>query len=319
MNKTYNVEYEEAPSGNVTFYNYKEPLMRYRDGHGFVGALVFDTASKKIQCHLCGTWHNVLGNHLHREHAMTADIYKKTVGLNKKTALVNEEVRAKLIEHGKTYGGNRKNLRPGGKHTEATKRKIRETLRENRDELKNLRGTCPEQLIDRLQKRYEELGYTPRTKVELPFYESLMSTYGTMKEACMVAGIPYRSPSSTLKRQPKFSEEETVIAVYSFLSKNGRLPKSRELPNGVENAINRYYGGKQKIYIKALTYDGVYRKQSNAYRYTKDELLDFLRRFEKIHGRRPSYSDSKRGLLPGLSRYSYNFGSWKNALQLAFN
>jgi hypothetical protein len=71
------LEYEEAPSGSVYFYNYKEPLMKFEEGFGFIGALVFDDTTDKIQCHFCGEWFEALGNHINREHNMRAAEYKK--------------------------------------------------------------------------------------------------------------------------------------------------------------------------------------------------------------------------------------------------
>lgn len=41
---TKEVEYEEAPSGYVKLYNYKEPFMKFNGGHGYQGVLLVDTA-----------------------------------------------------------------------------------------------------------------------------------------------------------------------------------------------------------------------------------------------------------------------------------
>lgn len=59
--KTHELEYEEAPSGFVTLYNYKEPFMKFKEGYGFQGVLLFDGTSDKIQCHFCGNWYDALG------------------------------------------------------------------------------------------------------------------------------------------------------------------------------------------------------------------------------------------------------------------
>ncbi len=311
MNKQYNIEYEEAPSGNVTFYNYKEPLMKFEEGYGFMGALVFDTESKKIQCHFCGEWFNTLGNHLHREHAMTADFYKQSVGLNKSTALVNEEIREKLIAR---HNGA-ENLRPNIKHTEETKEKIRATLKENRLEKKNVAGTCPAQLLERLTRLYDKLGRTPLQK-EISFLEALKTTYGSLENACIACGIPYRKPGQNIsyKTRTKWSYKYCCETVREFYDKNNRFPKTKEI-KGIDHALLKY--GRVNIFKDAIALDGRFRKSIKRFRYTKQELLNFLSSFEKIHGRKPSYSDCKRGLLPCLSRYSYNFGSWKTALEMA--
>lgn len=321
------VEYEEAPSGHVTFYNYKEPLMKFTNpdgegGHGFVGALLFDGISGKVQCHLCGKWFEALSsNHLQREHSMTAKEYKKVTGLMKSSALISEKYRASLIANGLERRVKNLKNQKGVKRSAAVRRKIRETLRENRDEMKNLRGTCPEQLIERLVEQYRKLGRTP-TRRELSCEEALIATYGSMQRACQLAGIPYRKPGET-NVVSKFTEDYLINFTRDFFDKNGKLPtyvsggkKHQGYTAGMHNSLKKF--GRTNIQKKALNMDGRYRKCTKRFAYTNEELLDFLRNFEKVNGRKPSYSDSKRGLLPNLSRYSYNFGSWKKALSLAF-
>lgn len=314
MNKIHEVEYEEAPSGYVTFYNYKEPLMKFDSGYGFVGALVFDGKSDKIQCHFCGQWFEQLGNHIKKEHAINAEQYKTRVGLNKTTALINEKYRAKLIANGlKLRIKNLQNMK-GRTRSLETRRKIAETLRENRDEQKNLRGTCPEQLLERYNNLWQKLGRTPKVK-EITFYEALIKTYGSMKRVSELTGIPYRKVGETEKKT-KFTEDFCINWVREFFDKNNRLPKAMEMGESIRAKINKY--GKKSIFRQALKLDGRYRKINEIIRYSKEELIEFLIAFEKREVRKPSYSDCKRGLLPNLSRYSYNFGSWKNALKIAF-
>lgn len=315
MNKAHEVEYEEAPSGYVTFYNYKEPLMRFEEGHGFVGALVFDGKSDKIQCHLCGQWFDQLGNHLKKEHATTAAQYKERVGLNRTTALVNESFRAKLIANGlKKRMKNLKNQR-GAIRSPETRRRISEALKEHRAEQKNLTGTCPEQLIQRLTELHYKLGRTP-TDDEITFREALRKTYGTLENACNIAGIPYRKPGQTVSKG-KWNPFSAAATVRDYYDETGQLPLITQLPKGLQ-AWMRRLRNKHQVFRNALTLDGRYRKTKLRIRYTKDELIGFLIKFHEINGRKPSYSDCKRGLLPNLSRYSYNFGSWKKALAAAF-
>lgn len=320
MNKKFEVEYEEAPCGYVTFYNYKEPLMKFDEGHGFVGALVFDGKSDKIQCHMCGEWFDELGHHLNKEHAMRADQYKARVGLNPSTALVNEKWRANLIKNGlKTRIKNLRNKK-GWKHSEKTKAKIRATLKENRDELKNLRGTCPEQLIDRLIKLYDKLGRTPYNR-EMGFYETLIKTYGSFKNACQIAGIPHRRSADTLKKQKPtiWSEARIIKDIAIYYDTHGNLPVIRELfPSAARNRF-KSYGGYRRLVREAMKVDMRFRKiPDRRFRYTKEELIGFLHTFEKANGRMPSSSDGKRALIPHPSKYIYHFGSWGKALKKAF-
>lgn len=316
MNKTYNVEYEEAPSGNVTFYNYKEPLMKFDEGHGYVGALIYDGTSGKIQCHFCGEWFDALGNHINKEHALKAIDYKRIVGLNKSTALINEKFRASLIAH----GTRNQNLvsQKGKTRSLETRRMISETLKENREEKKNLAGTCPAQLLDRLSKLYQKLGRTPTHK-EIGFKEALKMTYGSIEEAMRLTGIPHRTPGQTINDKTKWTYKRCCEEVRKFYDENGRMPKTidqKKIGAGLCSRIHFY--GTRKVFADAMILNGKYGNGLKNFRYSKEELLNLLRSFEKINGRKPSTSDCKRKLLPHASRYIYNFGSWKNALSAAF-
>ena len=321
---TKEIEYEEAPSGYVNFYNYKEPLMKFEDGYGFIGALVFDGETDKIQCHFCGEWFVALGNHLKKEHNMNASNYKDAVGLFQTTALIGEKFRAKLIANG--LANRQKNLRPGTKQSKETREKIRNTLKKNgeKPESMNLRGTCPAQLIDRLKKLYEEQG--PRFKLkEIPFRVTLKKTYGSIKNACEIAGVPYRESGQNLDygHVIKYTEEKAIDFIKEFLVRFNKEPTRQDfIKQDQEGLYDSFIKRKKRLsdFTKQayLNLDE-YKKPSNRVSYSKEELLDFLRRFEKIHARKPSASDGKRCLIPYPSRYTYHFGSWKNALKLAFN
>lgn len=317
------MEYEDSPSGFVTLYNYKEPFMKYEKGYGFQGVLLFDGETDKVQCHLCGEWYIALSNHLIKEHAMRADQYKEEVGLIKNTALIGENLRAKLIAQGLDKRLQNLRSRKGVKHTPESRKMISNSLKENRREKQNMNGTCPEQLIDRLIKEYQKNGYKTPSIKKIQFAEALYKTYGTYKNACEIAGIPYNDPLESLKR----GREKLII------QKNESLAKAQEW-------ITQYYithkklptlqetknlSGRKRI-SKSLFYDlsklavvnaGFYEKSlAGEFQFSKEELLGFLKNFEKINNRKPSYSDARRGLIPNLSRYSYHFGSWKNALKL---
>lgn len=312
------MEYPDAPSGYVMLYNYKEPFMKYEGGHGYQGVLLFDGETDRIQCHLCGEWFGNLSHHLHREHAMKAAEYKNMTGLLQTTALLNETERAVLIAKGVERF---KNLRPNRHHTEATREKIRTTTLANREnrERQNITGTCPEQLIERLRTTYHKLGRTPHD-AELKGKETFVKVFGSFKAACELAGIPYNPPGKThMTRTSKYIRADMVIWVRENIV-DGKFPKmpgyARAIGGshqGIHNACKKW-GGWKAICHEAVVSDGVYKKV-RGYRYSKDELLNFLVEFKKNNGRNPSISDCKRGLLPHASRYIYYWKSWKGALK----
>ena len=101
------MEYDDAPSGFVKLYSYKEPFMPFHGagifdiGYGFEGVLLFDGKSDKIQCHFCGDWYDFLPSHIRKEHSIKTSEYKELVGLTSRTALISEKVRTKMIANGK--------------------------------------------------------------------------------------------------------------------------------------------------------------------------------------------------------------------------
>jgi len=235
-NVEYEIEYEDAPSGNITFYNYKEPLMEYRDGFGYVGAIIFDGESDKIQCHICGEWFANLGRHIGPSHQITAYDYKEMVGLNQSTALINESTREKLIR--KNMKKRKANLRPGGKKSKEVRAKISETLKRLNAEKKNLRNTCPAQLIERLQKQAREEGRTPYSK-SVPFIAALCKTFGSYQESCKIAGIKARKPGQTERTAYKFSDnfeftdKQFLKLIVDFVKREKRLPSFSDSRRGL--------------------------------------------------------------------------------------
>lgn len=334
------IEYEDAPSGFVTMYNYKEPFMKFENGYGFQGVLLFDGLEDKVQCHFCGKWFESLGNHLAKEHNMLASEYKTMTGLAQTTALISEKLREKLVANGMERRLKNLKSRKGKKVKQETRDKIRKTLQERTREYQNLRGTCPAQLIARLQNEYQRLGYTPRrpkyskgsksfmkyppeiqkeimeSQKRLGAEETYTAVFGSWEKALEMANIPRRLPSTNIKTRLKWTEDKIIEFISSFIESHDRLPKISELPNGIYLRIKADKLNKGKLYADASVRS---HKRFTGLRYSKEQLLDFLRNFEKVHSRKPSYSDCKRGLLPHLSRFSYNFGSWQKALALAFN
>jgi hypothetical protein len=314
MKQKTELEYEDAPSGFVTLYNYKAPLMDFKKGYGYEGVLLFDGSTDKVQCHFCGQWFHSLGNHLHKEHAMRAKEYKEIVGLNKSTALISEKYRAKLIASG--LKRRMKNLKSPKRVSEETKKKIRETLQNNCREHQNTQGTCPLQLIDRLQKLHQELGRTPKIR-EIPFIEALRKVYGSMENACKLADIPYRKESYTVRAEEmnELLKIKLVKIIKDFYDKNNRLPTRKDLGKNQWQKVKRI--GEKMLFREAS-------KMSNGkirgreIKLTKEELIEFIQRFKVINGREPSVSDCRRKLLPNHNRYYYHFGNLKKANDIAF-
>lgn len=206
------IHYAEAPSGMVTFYNYKEPFMEYEPGYGFTGVLLMDAETGDVQCHLCGAWMEALNNaHLRTKHGITAAEYKTEVGLGQNTALISEKYRDKLVRNGTDRF---KNIRKGKKKTKEEIEKIRAGLKRYQEtmEAKNNQATCPAQLIDRLKKLAVAVGRTP-TVDECKFFPTLLKVFGTWKEALERAGLTHRKNGQNVhySAHAKFEYTEEVM------------------------------------------------------------------------------------------------------------
>lgn len=320
------MEYADAPSGFVTLYNYKEPFMKYEKGYGMQGVLLFDGETDKVQCHICGKWFINLSAHIPKEHAMKVAAYKEEVGLSKGTALIGENMRAKLIAAGLDKRLQNLRSRKGIKHTAATIAKIKANHASRTRQYQNKHGTCPEQLIERLIAEYKKQGRTPVER-NLQFHDALINTYGTYRNACKFAGIPEPVDSlialakgrETMRLRGEETKKAAIERVFDFYDKNKRLPKPFELEEKYKRYLDRIGLKKRNLLLKdVVVRHGRFNESVADFRFSKEELLVFIKNFDKIHDRKPSYSDARLRLIPHLSRYSYHFGSWKNALREAF-
>jgi len=244
-----NLEYEDSPSGYVTLYNYKEPFMRFEEGFGYQGVLLFDGETDKVQCHLCGEWYEALAPHLKREHASTVRDYKDAVGLSQSTALIGEKYRAKLIAAG--LNSRLRNLTPGVKMTKEVRAKIGATLRRNVREKQNGHGTCPEQLLERIRLQSQELGRTPHYD-EIKGRSTVIKVWGSYKNVCDMLGLTYTAPGGERGRH-KISDDVLLESVQLFITKHGRNPSSsdfrRKLLAGSYQTYLERFGGIKKILL----------------------------------------------------------------------
>lgn len=305
---TKEMKYEGAPSGTVMLYNYKEPFIPVSTGFGYMGVLLFDAETDTVQCHLCGKWFRYLPAHVRYDHKTLVAEYKALVGLANTTALISESHREKLIASGLARRLQNLKNQTGVKRSAETRKKISDALIKRRSEHQNLTGTCPAQLTERLRRKYQELGRTP-TQDEIQGYETFRRVFGNFEKACEVAGVPYQTPGVTRFEKFPYVEGEVIL----WIQKQKQTPllanyckETGKQPHTVSGQVVTHSGGWDALVAKAL--NGT----------TEEELLDFMRTFKKNHAREASRSDCKRGLLPPVKEYTHHFGSWQNALGMAY-
>jgi hypothetical protein len=241
-------------SDTVIFYGYKEPLVKFENGFGYRGVLSYSKDADKVQCHFCGLLFRSINNgHLDKCHKLTALTYKEKTGLSPTTALVGEGTRKKLIDRG-WNPKHMEELKKAQQNRRDRKAKGLPDLQSGKKmslEIKNKRGTCPDQLLDKIDKTIKSFGRVPTEEEFLTFHQgkflgSIRNTYGTWTNA---------------------------------LAKLGHRP--------------------------------------NNLGFTREELLEAMRNFYKVHKRTPRWSDMERGLLPSGNVYYKNFVSLNMAREEA--
>lgn len=314
------IEFPDAPSGQITLYNYKEPFMDFVDeatggGFGYQGVLMLDADGDTLQCHLCGDWFNSLQHHIRKEHNVSAKTYKEKVGLNKTTALISDNYRLKLIEAKQRNATLGVNLRPGKAVKEETKKKISEALKKRTRQTQNVFGTCPLQLKERFINLAEKLGRLPKSR-EVNFIDAVYKTFGTFANFVAECGYKPRTHKDYAKR--KYSIETLKEMYRNLLSKYGQNIKRGHLQKEFDMKRTAADTALQRI-KKAEFYKDMQKEfRAAELRLDTNERLLNLRNFYRTNKRLPTGSDFRRKYMGGSPGwYYYHYKSLKNALNEA--
>lgn len=274
---------EELSMSKVAFYKYKEPLQKINNGFGFQGVLIYSKNRDKIQCHICGKFFRALNNyHLQKIHKITAAEYKEQFGLRQTTALIGEGTREKLL--------HRLDNMPESYWIQKMKSLKRAQQIKNhpggqkwRIEQKNLKGTCPNQLLQKIQVLANELHTTPTGKQFLNKYRgmymgSIRATFGTYEEAVRMAKLtPHREIEAK-----KFSTPNLLNYFKIFYKIHKRVPRDSDHKRGLLPDFNVYinrFGSINRARLLAnipiLLHTGRFRYEE--WKYTKEERQKMLK------------------------------------------
>lgn len=260
------IEHEEAPSGAIKLYNYKEPFMPVPQGcYGYLGVLMHDAEADLIQCHICGEWLQTLNHHINK-HGLTAKSYKVEFGLSNSTALIADGLREEYIKRANKNPTNFKELQKG-------RIKRGRTAPDHLAlESKNKKGSCPLQILDRLDWIKQKLGRVPSPseirKIDkfegVTFNGSgllklLDKTYGSYENA--IEQLNWSTVD--IKRNHKWTRKSLLEITEKFYKKHMRFASSSDMKRKLfpeRNTFAQYGGYKQikvevedKLVEKALT------------------------------------------------------------------
>ncbi len=262
----------------LTFYHYKEPLKQIPKsiGYGFYGALLSTPDGKKIQCHVCGKLFTELQAHARQAHGIKNRDYKEMFQLAYRTALVSEEERmlrkektiaffATLSEHEKEE--IKRKSRIGYRVYRQSQITNPRTQPEIRLETKNKRGTCPDQLLEKIKEVAKHVGRNPSKVDFIDYWQSqryvhlIYKTFGSWSKAKEMAGYG-EIEQKTVKgfKKKAYSKEELLEYLQIFYQENGKVPTETDCRRGLvpDSLIyRRHFGSLPKARELAGLYDEV--------------------------------------------------------------
>ncbi|MES2224173.1 MAG: hypothetical protein V4469_04550 [Patescibacteria group bacterium] len=231
----------------LVFYNYKEPLKPITKGYGYYGVILSNKDGSAIQCHICGEMKSSLSTHIRNVHRMVIRDYKEKFQLAYKTALISEVLRTKLkvrtvnwlnsmsLEQREAYKADAKKRFMIWQKKDFLKRKQpKHTL-----ETKNKRGTCPDQLIAKIQEVGKAVGHSPSKEEFIDYWKSqkfvhiIYKTFGSWNKAKEMAGYDNLSTNKKGGRWHIYEKDELLEYLKIFYQENGRAPTGTDCRRGL--------------------------------------------------------------------------------------
>ena len=233
-------------NGAVFLYKDKAPFVP--SGKSVAGALEYDEPNDSMKCHECGKFFKALARHVHKDHGMSARVYKRKHGLNQTSALVSESTRHKLsvkakARHDKVGSPPAWSDPKRAKKAIEAKKKSPYTRRLSSSERRNAQGHCKAQLMQKIRDVSKVLKRTP-SRSELDEYgvptSSLVHHFGSLTEAVKLAGLV---PNGNIgqKNHKKYSEEYLLRNIRLFAANHGRLPTASDYRRGIMGASRSAY------------------------------------------------------------------------------
>ena len=230
-----------------------------------------------MQCNICGYICKMLPGHIYNVHGMRTKQYREKYGLAASTALFSEDLRLgnkkRTLAYLKTLTQEQREeyrqaaiarLREGHKHR--TKFQPQKSL-----EQKNIEGTCPDQLLERIKVVKEKLGRVPskddyiREEKTQRFVHLIYKTFGSWSKAVEMCNFPkeddHRQEALEASRKTKkkiYSREELIELLRIYTQENQQIPTATDFRRDFLPEIGafvRKFGGIEAARQAAGVYD----------------------------------------------------------------
>lgn len=270
----------------IYYKDYKEPLKKVETGYGYMGTVAYSKSMDKVQCHICGLAFEALGQHIYSGHKIKTADYKKQFGLSPATALIGERLRDIHIKRAMhIYAENSDKLIEGRKEFYKThKGKLDRTRSKQSLEYKNLNGTCPDQLLDKIQKLAERLHKTPSTPEFIreygseKYYDRIRETFGSWENALRMLHMKGVTQEQIERHEPA----KLLEYLRNFYKIHGRLATTSDARRALIPSCTTYqkkFGTMNEARIlaglptiQAINYKGRFRNVETTDHLTTEQL-----------------------------------------------
>jgi hypothetical protein len=219
------------------------PFMKFEKGFGYLGVLLEEESTGKLQCHLCGKTALNIAKHLYHKHdGVSPYDYRIQTGLSLTTPLVSESTRKKFKNNFLNLTESKKReviarLRNLNKRLHSNPKRQRKNVASI--QLNNRYGTCPEQIRHKFWEIYNRLGRIPnwselggsiKSVVEKRFesYEEALVTWGIPRQEWREHKIEIQNKAYEARKAkdffPKYKAEEVRKQFEDFFKLKKRFP-----------------------------------------------------------------------------------------------
>jgi len=257
----------ELKDQNLTLLHYKEPLKAIpkKEGYGYYGTILITLDKTLMQCHVCGELRADVGRHSLNKHKISVSDYKDKYQLARKTSLISESERIRR----KTLLLNRfDNMTKEEKeaHKQCALKGWREYNRNRKTpkkqpkislETKNKRGTCPDQLLAKIQEVKRKLKKTPSLKEFIKetggqrYKHLIISEFDSWNNALKKLGEKTIEPNMFIQ---KYSRKDLIGYLKAFYKKYRKVPTNSDFKRGIipsKQTYWKYFGGIDQARKKA--------------------------------------------------------------------
>lgn len=248
----------------LTIAHYKEPLKKVLKtvGFGYFGALSMTLDGDKLQCHICGELHYNVALHARQAHSILSSEYKERFEIARETSLISETLKEKFKINTMKWLASlsfeqKKVLKK--KQLEAIKAYWKNAKRnkfEIRLETKNKRGTCPDQLLEKIREVKTSLGHTPSKDEFIIACDSqryvhlIYKTFGSWKKAIQRAKLPLHKKVDQKKLKfHHYNKDALLEDLFLFWKENNKVPTEADSRRGLivnADVYRRHFGGLPK-------------------------------------------------------------------------